>query len=106
MRLLIVTVVAAGDKIHKVKQVFNAQLHLFQVEPAVAVRRLIADTPDVVDTRHQAVVHQVTEFARRDKHRQRVLIGHAQVGVNGIHPFDGKLQRPAAVERTRRKVDM
>ena len=106
VRLLIVAVVAAGDKIHKVKQIFNAQLNLFQVEPAVAVRCLIADAPDVVNARHQAVVYQITEFARRDKHRQRVLIGHAQVGVNGIHPFYGKLQRPAAVERTRRKVDM
>ena len=52
------------------------------------------------------VPYQIAEFARGGEHRQRVLIGHAQVGVNRIHPFDGKLQRPAAVERTRRKVNM
>ena len=69
------------------------------------VGRGVAGLADVLHPPPQVASHDLPEVLSVHKAYQTVVVGHDQPTVHGVHPFDGKLHAPAAVERAGRWVD-
>ena len=60
---------------------------------------------DVLQALPQVPVHDGPKIFGVHVAGQPVVVGHNQPAVHGIHPFDGKLHRSAAVQHTGRRVN-
>ena len=69
------------------------------------MRRVVAGLAYVFEALTEVGADDVAEVLVVHEADQPVVIGHDQRAVNGVHPFDGKLHRPAAVKSTARRVD-
>ena len=96
--------VAAGHEVHETEQVFQAQLRLLGFDLLPGMGRPVGHPPDIVHAPVQVRPHDVPEFLRAHEGHQRVLPGHLQGPVHGIHPFDGKLHGPPAADDRRSGV--
>ena len=65
----------------------------------------IACLADVLQLSPQVWAHHVPKILRVHQAHQPVIVGHDQPAVYGVHPLDGKLHGPAAVQHTGRRVD-
>ena len=65
----------------------------------------VARLPDVLQPPPQVLPHDVPEVLGVHQAHQPVVVGHDQPAVHRVHPFDGKLHSPAAVQHTGRRVD-
>ena len=50
--------------------------------------------------------HDILEFLVVHEADEGILIGHDEIAVNGIHPFDRKLHGAAAIQHAGIHVDM
>ena len=103
---LIVIGIEIGDLIHKVKQIFKAQLRLFFGDLPAAVCCLIAKLADKIHPAPDVVPDNTLEILAVHQSNEVILIRHSQLTVNRIHPFDRKLYCPAAVHHAGIYVDI
>ena len=68
--------------------------------------RIVAKLADEFHTAPDIVPDDVAEFLIIHETDKIILIGHNEIAVNGIHPLDGKLHRPSAIQHTGINVDM
>ena len=66
----------------------------------------IAKLADYLHAAEEVIVHHVPEFVCAHEADQLVVPGQHKLAVHGIHPFDGKLHRPPAVEHAGRGIDL
>ena len=66
----------------------------------------VAGLADVLHPPPQVASHDLPEVLGVHEADQPVIVGHDQRAVHGVHPFDGKLHAPAAVQRTGRRIDL
>ena len=65
----------------------------------------VARLADVLEALPKVPVHDGPEVLSVHEAGQPVIVGHDQPTVHGVHPFDGKLHTPAAVEHAGCRVD-
>ena len=104
--LLIIIAIAISHKIQEDIKILQAQRGLLFRDSSPCMRGSVAGLADIVYAAKKVVIHDVPEFVRVHQADEVILIGHHQRGVNGIHPFDGSLHRPAAVQHAGRWVDL
>lgn len=97
--------VATGDEVHEVPQVFQAQAGLLLGDLLPGVGGGVARLADVLEALPQVSVHDGPKILGVHEAGKPIVVGHDQPTVHGVHPFDGKLHRPAAVQHTGRRVD-
>ena len=97
--------VTIGHIVHEVPQVFQAQPGLLPGDLLVFMGGGVARLADVFKALPQVPVHDGPEVLGVHEAGQTVVVGHDQSAVHGVHPFDGKLHTPAAVQHTGRRVD-
>lgn len=97
--------VAAGDKVHEVPEVFQAQPGLLRGDLLPGVGGGITRLADVLQALPQVPVHNGPEILGVHEAGKPIIVRHDQPAVHGVHPFDGKLHTPAAVQGTGRRVD-
>ena len=102
----IVFAVAICHKIKENVQVFKAEFGLFLGDFFAAVGSVIPHTADKIHAPPDVRADNIPEVLGVHQTDQRVLIGHDQRLIHRVHPFYGKLHRPAAVEDAGRRVDM
>ena len=102
---LIPSTVAVGDKIQEDKQIFQAQRGLILCDFSPRMRCGVARLADVVHPPAQTLIDDVPEFIRIHQADEVILVRHHQRRIHRIHPFDGRLHRPAAVQHTGRRID-
>ena len=88
------------------KEIFKAKLCLLLRYLFAAVSRIVAELADEFHTAPDIVSDNIAELLVIHKADEVVLIGHDEITVNRIHPFDRKLHRPAAVQHAGIHVDM
>ena len=102
----VVFAIAAGHEVHEVPQIFQAQRRLFRRDLlAVSVASVVAGLAYVVQPPPQVLVHNVAELLGTQQVDQPIVKGFDQRSVHRIHPFHGKLHRPAAALGADRRVD-
>ena len=89
--------VAAGDKVHKVPEVFQAQPGLLPSDLLPGGGGGVARLANVFKALPQVPVHDGPKVLGVHQAGEPVVVGHDQPTVHGVHPFDGKLHAPAAV---------
>ena len=104
--LLVVVPIAVGDEVQEQIEVFQAQNRLLAADLLPGMGGGVADLADEVHPAQEVCVHHVPEFVRAHERDQLVVPGQLEIAVHGIHPLDGSLHRPAAVEHAGRGVDM
>ena len=97
--------VAAGHKVHEVPEVFQTQLGLLLGDLLSGVGGGVSRLADVLEALPKVPVHDGPEVLSVHEAGQPVIVGHDQSAVHGVHPFDSKLHRPAAVQHAGRRVD-
>ena len=65
----------------------------------------VSGLADEVHPAQQTLVHDIPELIRADEADEVVLVRHYQRTVHGIHPFDGGLHRPAAIQHAGCRID-
>ncbi len=106
MPLGVVFSVAIGHKIQKDIEVFQTQLRLFASNFLTGMGGVVAHTTDQIHPPPDVRAHNVAKILGIHETDQRVLIGHDQRLIHGVHPLHSKLHRPAAVQHTGSGVDM
>ena len=101
----VVLSVAVGDKVQEDVEVLQAQPGLLRGDLLPRVGGGVARLPDVLQPPPQVLPHNVAKVLGVYQAHQPVVVGHDQPAVHGVHPLDGKLHSPAAVQHTSRRVD-
>ena len=102
----VVGAVTAGHKVQEIPQVFQAEGGLLGGDGlAVGVVGGVAGLAYVVQPPPQVLVHNVAEFLGVQQADQPIVIGFDQPRIHRVHPFYGKLHRPATVHRAGRRVN-
>ena len=102
----IVFSIAIRHKIKENVQVFKAESGLFLGDFFAAVGGIVPHTADKIHAPPDVRADNIPEILGVHQADQRVLIGHDQRLIHRVHPFYGKLHRPAAVEDAGGWVDM
>ena len=106
MSLGIIFGIAIGYKVQKDIEVFQTQRRLLLGDLLPRVGSGVADATNEVYPPPDVRTYDVPEVLGVHQTHKGILIGHDQTLIDGVHPFYGKLHRPAAVQDTRRRVDM
>lgn len=104
MRCVAVTI-AIGHKVQEHKQVLQAQHGLLTGDLLAGVGGGVADAADEVQAEQQLFIHDAAELLGAQEADQLIIPGHDQRAVHGVHPLDGDLHGPAAVQRAGGGVD-
>ena len=105
LALGVVLAVAVGDEVQEHIEVLQAQRRLLRGDLLPRVGGGVARLPDVLQPPPQVLPHDVPEVLPVHQTHQPVVVGHDQSAVYRVHPLDGKLHCPAAVQHTGRRVD-
>ena len=100
--LAVLISIAVCHEVKKVEKIFERKLRLFGCNLLGAMSRVIAQHANKVDSSIEVIVNNISEFFGIDQTDQLILIWHSERTVNGIHPFDSKLQSPSNIEQARR----
>ena len=95
-----------GHAIQKNKEIFQTQLCLLHRDLFAPVSGIVADLTDELHPPPDIGAHDVPEPVVVHEADEGILIGHDEIAVNGIHPFDRKLHGPTAVQHAGVHVDM
>ena len=102
----VVLTVAIGHKIQKGIEVFQTQRRLLLGDLLPRVGSGVADATNEVYPPPDVRTYDVPEVLGVHQTHKGILIGHDQTLIDGVHPFYGKLHRPAAVQHTGGGVNM
>mgnify|MGYP002514540843 CR=1 FL=1 len=86
------------------KEVFKAELCLLLRYLFAAMRCIVAELADEFHTAPDVVSDDIAELLVIHQADEIVLIGHDEITVNRIHPFDRKLHCSATVKYARRRI--
>ena len=100
----VVLPIAAGYEVQEHIEVFQTQQGLLPAELFGSVAGVVAGKAYVAQPLPDVPAYDVPEVLAVQEVHQLVLVGHFQVLVHGVHPFDGQLHGTAAAEYTDRRV--
>ena len=106
MPLCVVLTVAIGHEVQEYIEVLQTQRRLLLGDFLAGVGGVVSHAADQIHPPPDVCAHDVPEVFGIHETHQRILIGHNQRLVHGIHPLHGKLHRPAAVQDAGGGVDM
>ena len=106
MPLGVVFGVAIGHKVQKDIEAFQAQRRLLLGDLLPRVGGVVADAANEVHPAPDVLTNDVPEVLGVHQAHKGILIGHDQSLIHGVHPLDGELHRPAAVQHAGGGVDM
>ena len=102
----VICAVAVGHEIQKDKEVFQTQRRLLLADFLPRVGGVVAQGADQLHPAPDVLTNDVPEILVIHQRNQPVVIGQHQRAVHGIHPLDGKLHGPPAVQHAGSRVDM
>ena len=106
MSLGVVFAIAVRHKIQKDIEIFQTQHRLLLGNLFTGVGGVVAHAADQIHPPPDVRANDVPEVLGIHEAHQGILIRHDQPFVHGVHPFDGKFHRPAAVQYTGGGVDL
>ena len=96
--LNVIVPVAAGDEVEEHEQVPYAELRHLGRDLFAGVRGVVGCAADKIHPAPDIRSHYIAEALIPHERIEIILIRQGKVAVDGIHPLDGELHRPAAVQ--------
>ena len=93
-------------KIKENEKVFKAEHRFFEGDFSSAVGGGISDFADDIEPFPKVIADYIVEIAFVYKAAEVFVKGSGKVGIDGIHPFNGKLHRPATIHYCSRRVNV
>ena len=106
LMLLIILRIAISHEIKEIKQIFDAEFRLIAGDFFTRMSGGVAEDANELHPLIDIPTDDIPKILVLHQAHQPIIIRHNKGTIHGIHPFDGKLHRPAAIDNRRSRIDM